>query len=151
MMELLPEMLFRMIFLHVGSVDPSGLATSRTVYGLFKAAGAWVRRHYLIRACEYGGTNCQAHCVICAKKEVCVRPKEHLGRCICFDCYIRGVEHWFPGLRLCTMCHSAIRGVVVTTSTYELMHWGCSRYSTPPSHSSDLLPEFHSSCSTFTP
>ena len=160
MMALLPEVVFRMIFLHVGSVYPSGLAPSSAVYGLFKAAGAWVRRHYLLRACDYGGGDCQGHCVICGstlgsttrrgratkRRAVCVRPKGHLGRCVCFPCYGRGVEHWFPGLRLCSMCHSAIRGVVVTTSTYEFMHWGCYRYSTPPSHSSDLLPEFHSLC-----
>ena len=149
MMALLPEVVFRMIFLHVGSVYPSGLAPSSAVYGLFKAAGAWVRRHYLLRACDYGGGDCRGHCVICGSTHVCVRPKGHLGRCVCFPCYGRGVEHWFPGLRLCSMCHSAIRGVVVTTSTYEFMHWGCYRYSTPPSHSSDLLPEFHSSCISF--
>ena len=74
-----------------------------------------------------------------------MRPKGHTGRCVCFHCWSQGVEYWFRGLRLCSMCHSAIRGVLVKSLPYGPMHWGCYRYRKPPSHSFELLPEYHSS------
>ena len=141
---------FSLIFLYAGGVYPSRLAPCKAVYMRYKDAGVWVRRTHLLLAWEYGGCKCPCHCRICCSKrgiwwDPCVRPKGHTGRCVCFHCWSQGVEHWFRGLRLCSMCHSAIRGVLVKSLPYGPMHWGCYRYRKPPSHSFELLPEYHSS------
>ena len=144
-----PRALFCKIFLFAG-VSPNGFAPCKAVYTRFKAAAVWVRRGYLLLAIEYGGDVCGAErsgcdTNICQRRagRVCVRPRGHAGRCICFNCWARGTETWFPKMHLCSKCHVQILGV---PSPCQTMHWGCHRGGPPPLCSSTLLPEYIDLC-----